>query len=300
MNPLVIRIKKIQAILRTNQTGVYDLNTINAIREVLNLPVSTYNGSRQKEEIQKKLGFAGKDIDGIFGVNTTTRIESLLNNELPPLPKGANMIVSKRSLEIIIESEVSSRAAYQLKYKYPVWPKNESGITIGIGYDLGYVNEAVFLSDWQEFINDAEIKKLKAVVGLKGRNAEAALTPEIKMVEVPLEAALTVFYTKSMPQYAKSAARIYPGIEKLPPDAQGALLSIVYNRGASVAGERRTEMKNIQKWVIQKNLSKIAGEVREMKRLWPDVKGLRDRREREAVLVENANYYLQTIEYVFV
>lgn len=83
---------------------------------------------------------------------------------------------------------------------------------------------------------------------------------------------------------------------------RGALLSLVYNRGASLEGPRRSEMKKIAVWVKVKNLSKIGAEIRAMKRLWagdPNMKGLLTRRDREAALVENARYFLKPDEYIF-
>lgn len=76
----------------------------------------------------------------------------------------------------------------------------------------------------------------------------------------------------------------------LPPDAQGALLSLVFNRGSSLSGSTRKEMKNIQAYVESKNLQKIADEIRSMKRLWSNLNGLLERREVEASLVENATF----------
>ncbi len=301
MSQLVIRIKQIQKKLSVSQSGIYDLATLNAIEKILGInPLSRINSLEIRSAIQKKLGFTGKNVDGILGVNSTTRIEELVNTVLPPIPKGAHMIVSRTSMEVIIESEVSSRSAYNTKYKYPVWPGGESGITIGIGYDIGFTTVAQFESDWKGLLSDSVINKLKTVVGKKGNNAKAALVSSIKSIVVPLEAALTVFYTISLPKYAKSTAGIYPGIEKLPPDAQGALLSIVYNRGASLTGSTRVEMKNIQAWVAQQNLPKIAAEIRSMKRLWPSLRGLLIRRDREADLVLNATYYVAPSELVFV
>src|SRR5690606_30273471 len=113
---------------------------------------------------------------------------------------------------------------------------------------------------------------------------------------------LQVFYATSVPVYARSTAKTYPGVELLPPDAQGALLSLVYNRGASLDGPRRSEMKKIAAWVKVKNLSKIGAEIRAMKRLWagdPKMKGLLTRCVRVAALVDYARYYLYNYEYIF-
>jgi GH24 family phage-related lysozyme (muramidase) len=89
--------------------------------------------------------------------------------------------------------------------------------------------------------------------------------------------------------------KAFPGVEHFPGKVQGALMSLVFNRGTSVKGERRTEMKTIQDLVKPgrpdaQTLRQIAGALREMKRLWVNkgLDGLIARREAEARLVESA------------
>jgi hypothetical protein len=298
---LEIRIKAIQKFLLVANTGIIDAATCTALEKALSISNIANTIDARKKEIQKKLGFKGLDIDGIYGPATITKIEQCCTSLLPALPNGACMIVSYKGLDLIINSEISSKALYNTKYKFPIWPQGDSGITIGIGYDIGYASAASFESDWKDILSTKDFNLLKTVVGKKGIVAKNALSAAIKNIEVSWENALTIFYTKSIPLYAKQVAKIYPGIEKLPPDAQAALLSLVYNRGASLTGDRRIEMKNIAAYVQTKNCKKIASEIRNMKRLWDvSLQGLLIRREKEAVLVENGNYFVVAGEYVFV
>jgi GH24 family phage-related lysozyme (muramidase) len=46
-------------------------------------------------------------------------------------------------------------------------------------------------------------------------------------------------------------------------------------------------MSNIQALLRTGNLKEIPKQIREMKRLWPDLEGLRKRREKEADLFES-------------
>src|SRR5258708_33323102 len=46
--------------------------------------------------------------------------------------------ISDRAIQLIIAFEVTSEAVYNRLYQRPTWPKGKSGVTIGIGYDLGY------------------------------------------------------------------------------------------------------------------------------------------------------------------
>jgi GH24 family phage-related lysozyme (muramidase) len=63
---------------------------------------------------------------------------------------------------------------------------------------------------------------------------------------------------------------------------------LIFNRGASLKGERRLEMRNIRSLIAKKDYSNIAKEIRKMKRIWvgKNLDGLIKRREDEAVLIE--------------
>ena len=73
-------------------------------------------------------------------------------------------------------------------------------------------------------------------------------------------------------------------------DAQSMLLSLVFNRGSSLSGSRRREMKAIQPLVIEKDLRGIAEQIKLVKRLWDRsiLPGLHIRRDAEAEMIENA------------
>jgi len=42
------------------------------------------------------------------------------------------------------------------------WPGGQSGITIGIGYDLGYIEAAVFRQDWSGCLSGADCDAVPA------------------------------------------------------------------------------------------------------------------------------------------
>ena len=85
-------------------------------------------------------------------------------------------------------------------------------------------------------------------------------------------------------RYAESVVSIYPEILKYHPHCQGSLLSLVYNRGSSLKGSSRQEMKDIQKSLEEDNASVVPSLIRSMKRLWNSSsnRGLVTRRENEA------------------
>lgn len=167
------------------------------------------------------------------------------------------------------------------------WRGLDSGIALGLGYDLGLVTKESFETDWKNHLSPEQIARLSEAVGVTGKTAEA-LAPRFNDIVVTSEAALDVFERVTLPQYVARTAVVFPGFEKLPLDAQGALVSLVYNRGTNLEGERKKEMRAIRDLVPAGDLAGIAREIRAMKRLWPNVQALGARREAEAALVESA------------
>src|SRR5690606_2297254 len=231
--------------------------------------------------------------DGVLGPITVSRMESFLNTTLPKLPKGSSMRVSRRGMDMLISFEVSSPSQYERRFRNPIWPGGESGVTVGIGYDLGYATKTKIRNDWEDQVSTAHLELLQACAGKKGRSAKLFL-PQVKAVEVPYAAALQVFFQTTLPQYAALTRKTFPGVERLPPDAQAALISLIYNRGGSTTGSSRKEMKNIVDLVAQHDLQGIAQEIRNMKRLWVNkgLPGLLSRRDLEADMVAYASYYI--------
>ncbi|MBK9315435.1 MAG: hypothetical protein IPM55_14520 [Acidobacteria bacterium] len=241
------------------------------------------------KRLQKRLGLVD---DGIIGPATLTRIEAVLDKcenapSAPPVP--FNLECSKAGLEVIVKFEISSQAHYESKLNRPTWPGGESGVTIGIGYDLGFNTKTQIREDWRGRISDENLDRLAEASRVTGQNARA-LIAGLRDIKVPYEAAKEVFFIRSLVRFAKDTRGIYPGIEKLPADAQSMLLSLVFNRGTKLTGSTRVEMNQIVSLVKSKNLKGIADQIRSMKRLWvgKGLPGLLARRDIEANMVENA------------
>ncbi len=192
--------------------------------------------------------------------------------------------LSDRAIKLILAHEGLNQPAK--------WPGGSSGITIGIGYDLGFVTVDQFESDWGEFLPPSHTHRLKAAVGFRGIRAKnrAAMFFDIRIKRADSE---KVFQDKTIPLYQLRARQAFPGIEMLPVDAQGALVSLVYNRGTSMIDDspqdRRREMRAIRDAVASRDLREIANQLRSMKRLWvgKHLGGLLKRRDAEADLVES-------------
>lgn len=168
------------------------------------------------------------------------------------------------------------------------WPGGASGITIGYGYDLGFTNAGKFQNDWGDKLPSDAFTRLQSAIGLTGASAQKK-APQFAGIIVGKAPSLEVFRERTIPEYVAMTAKAFPGIDKLPADAQGALVSLVYNRGAAMDGDRRREMRAIRDAVAKGDLQEIANQLRAMKRLWnpKTQRGLLRRRDAEAALVES-------------
>jgi len=176
------------------------------------------------------------------------------------------------------------------------WPGGNSGISLGHGYDLGFVTENEFEEDWGRYLSLEHVERLKKAIGITGLRAKA-LAPSFMDIRIRVQDADSVFVDSTLPKYEEMAKHGFPGLENLPEDAYGAMVSLVYNRGADCSDtDRRKEMRNIRNCIgaydeVNKNeiLQQIADEIRSMKRLWEgkNLGGLLRRRDAEADLVES-------------
>jgi hypothetical protein len=188
-------------------------------------------------------------------------------------------------------SPVSGFAVYNKKYRKPIVPdptNTNSGVTIGIGYDCGQYAANKIRLDWQSVLPLHMVNALALTAGLK-KQAVVAKLPSLSNVDVPIEVALQVFYNTTIFEFAKKAEKIYPDLFKLHPVEQSVITGLVYNRGDSLDGDRRREMKQLIVAIKNYDDKAIADLIRSMCRLWPDTLGLRKRREAEAALIELAD-----------
>ena len=205
-------------------------------------------------------------------------------------------MLSKKSLDLILEFEVGGGENYYNKFlKNPAWPEGQSGVTIGIGYDLGYVNKTEFSENWKDLPKEI-FDRLYKVVGIKGYNAKN-LIRGLRDITIPWELSLQVFNNKTVVKFWNLTKDTFPNFDKMPEDAKGGLVSLVFNRGSALEGDRRREMKLIRDGMRitntfdQKSLSFIANQIRNMKRIWAGgsiEKGMNRRRDAEAKLIEES------------
>lgn len=200
---------------------------------------------------------------------------------VPPLT------ISTKGRDLIVYYEVGGRAYYEKSLQGPTYPGGASGVTVGFGYDLGYNSAAQIRSDWSPYLPKKMVDAMVSVAGLKGSRAAAALSGIKWLVQVPWETARTVFEKRTMPRFAVMVGKAFPEYGTADPHGQAVLLSLGFNRGTSMAGESRREMR----WVrddLRPAPSKVPGHVRTMKRLWygKGLDGLLKRRDAEAALFQ--------------
>ena len=277
-----------------------------------------------KNRIKRLQSYIGVNADGIIGPATLTALENRIfaenhykektdkkeknqnqdkNENKEKLPKEHQfeyaLKVSRKGLDLIVKYEISSKNYYKKFLSHPVWPGGSSGITIGIGYDLGYNTAGRIIKDWQGKIDFENLQKLLKISGKKGKAAEQSFHG-VRDIFIPLESAKKVFYESSLPRYAAKTRKIYPEVENLFPDAQAGLLSLIYNRGAAMKGSRRREMAAIKSLVPDMDYQGIAAQIKAMKRLWEGtgLDGLLKRRDSEAELVLFADRAYEDMEIV--
>lgn len=195
------------------------------------------------------------------------------------------MEIGKKALSLILSFEGMDQPGK--------WPGFSSGVTIGRGYDLAF--EKSFKDDWKGLLDPKTIERLSKAYGVKGEAANK-LSKQFKDIVIKKSAADQVFHDHTLPKYISWTIQAFPNSDKLPAEAFGALVSIVFNRGPLIDNsDRRKEMLAIKN-ILFKNpkpdndtLKRISEQIKSMARLWKDNKNsdgdLHDRRLAEAKLV---------------
>jgi hypothetical protein len=266
-------------VLKAGDTG----KTVKKAQELLNrdgaiLEVDGHFGPGTEEAVREFQKDAKINEDGIVSATVWERLQKL---------EEPSKDIPTKAVTCLCRFEVGSREQYDA-HSAPVQPSPSSGVTIGIGYDIG--QQKSLDPAWAQFLTDAQMTALGSCLGLIGDQAAAALKALPRM-EIPWRAAWHVFIKSTLPDFVAGTRKAFPGMEKLKPLCEGALVSLVYNRGGSMVDPEghpgsRQEMRDIKQAIADGHFESIPASLRAMKRLFPDSKGLRDRREQEALLFE--------------
>ncbi|HTX37867.1 MAG TPA: peptidoglycan-binding protein [Bryobacteraceae bacterium] len=244
------------------------------------------------------------DPDGAFGNGTDAAVREFQAGAVPSLPvTGIIDSVTWQALRALPEpspdmpvravafigrEEVGSRELYDKLACRPAWPGGASGVTIGVGYDLG--QQSSFEDDWSAVLTPAQVAALRPWLQVRGAAASGG-PAALKNLTIPWPAAWQVFLRRTLPDQVRTTRTAFNGWQAMPRLCFGALVSLVYNRGSRMtdsptAPGDRTEMRAIRDAVAAGQFAAIPAQLRSMERLWPVGNGLRDRREREAKLFE--------------
>lgn len=210
--------------------------------------------------------------------------------QLPEKPSSPDILVAP-ALALVIEQEVSSQSAYNRLYARPTdGGGGQSGVTTGIGYDYSVVSRSRALSDWAD-LRAIYNQRLSETCGLSGPAARAVL-PKLQDILVPWSIALAEFKTVDVPRYWAECQNAFAGFDDLRPNAQGAVFSVVYNRGSSTVGPSRVDIRSLRTAIVQKDYDAMADAVRHMlvtmRAAWQSAgiyEGMKARRNAEADLI---------------
>jgi hypothetical protein len=151
-----------------------------------------------------------------------------------------------------------------------------------------YASRDTFTQDWGQVLKPRDFDRLSALVGVMGSQLKDQLT-DIQDITIGWDQACLVFGTRQLASFVALVDATLPNAKELPPDSFGALVALVYNRGAvgfSAPGDRNKEMRAIKELVSAREFGKVAEQIRSMKRLWPEIPGLQRRRDVEAALFD--------------
>lgn len=193
--------------------------------------------------------------------------------------------LSPAGYSLILEFEVGGGQPYYDKFlQHPEWPGESSGTTIGVGYDISTVSVSAFNSDWSA-LPDSPRGRLAATQPFSGRSAIQP-TQQVHDIIVQWGLGKDVFDRVDVARFYAMTSKIFPDLDHLRPNAQAALVSLVFNRGAGMSGSSRAEMRDLRDSAVPRHdYDQMAYDFRKMKRLWPDTPGLRRRRDAEADLI---------------
>ena len=204
--------------------------------------------------------------------------------------EGFTMRISDEAFDLIVSEEVTSKAHYESKLKRTEWPGEASGVTVGIGYDLGQTDHAKIEKDWRGRVSDPMLSAMLSASGVTGPAANSLASTLKSSIEIPWDVALAVHRECVVPRWEGVVEKALPNTDKLPPDCFGALVSLTFNRGPSFSnnGDRYREMRAIKAHMAAGAFDKIPGEFRAMKRIWQGkgLDGLLRRRDAEADLFQ--------------
>lgn len=213
-----------------------------------------------------------------------------LESKPEPFPK-----LDTNGVAFIALEETGGLAYYNAHTQWPHFPGEASGVTIGVGYDLRMNSKEDFVATWGNLLSGSVLDELAKDIGQPGTEARVRELRE-NGIKVPFKSAWPAFVEKTIPRFYENSKAIYPSLDRLPGLCRSVIVSIVFNRGNSLSGDRRKEMRAIQtvlaradqagldKSQVKSILTEVEDQIASMKRLWNPNSGVFKRRQAEANL----------------
>ena len=205
-------------------------------------------------------------------------------------PAAARAKLSERGYWQLVDHQSGGRELYdRVTRAAPGWPGGMAGVTIGFGYDLGWVDRVQFHADWGALLTTTQLARLEAVLGVRGAPARA-LAEGVADIRIPFDEAKRVFDARCLPRQVAAIWAALPtdALDALGPDGISALVSLGFSRGPTWdrEGDRYREMRAIRAALAEGRLNDVPYQIRAMKRLEQGAAhpGLARRRDDEAKL----------------
>ena len=204
---------------------------------------------------------------------------------------GLSLPVSQKAIDMIIYYEAGGKEYYNkflTRPEVPAWQSTSSGVTIGIGFDASYNSKEQIQKALEGIVPQDQIDLIKSCSGIHGRSAYYNALPKVKYkVIITYEQAEQIFKKDSLVRFTKQTADAFTLTpNRLHPHSNGALVSLVFNRGPSLSmSDSRKEMRWIKYNISVNREDRVPSDIKSMKRLWgPNLKGLWLRRDAESEL----------------
>ena len=206
----------------------------------------------------------------------------------PALTIGQPQDVIQQSIAFLLQEEAMP--------PHPYWPAGKSGVTIGVGWDIGQHTVAELASTWAD-LDRGDRSRLEAAAGITGPPA-GALLASLKSLSIPASISRKVLSQSVRAEWYPRTLKIFPGAEALPAEVQVALVSVLFNRGPGVGREpdwanatqvdARWEIREIRIDVRDRDMFALYAHLDTMKRLWEEAgpRGVPLRRRAEGHLVK--------------
>lgn len=187
----------------------------------------------------------------------------------PPTTELPVNQLSSAAENLVTDAEVSStktnHSYYDKHYTRATFAGAGSGATVAVGTDLG-MNTAEFTSTcWSHYFDQDTVIRLSDCTGDTSVSAAKKDVSDLQDILFLWAIAIDEFDNYEVPVYYQLTLRTFPGLDKLSNNAISACVSIVYNRGSSMVGASRIDMRNLRDAVAEGNYQAMATAVEHMK-----------------------------------